>query len=153
MKANIPSFFTVLLALAFTVRADDSQFQSTTGPTPAPKWSPGAILWPGPNAEKPLPPLRLPRTDFRVSGPLIDAFRPRPEAPDQNRLQRFLSLPVIRLAVPQPMASPPGGTGRYFAWKGPSSQPWANVSAGIPPGQAVSPINNPTRSALISVSH
>ena len=68
-------------------------------------------------AKRDAPVVALGKSDFVISGPLVAGFRKLPPAPDLTRAQRFLRLPVIRLFVPGPMERPPGGTGKYFAWR------------------------------------
>jgi hypothetical protein len=63
------------------------------------------------------PVIALGKSDFVISGPLVAGFRKLPARQDLTRTQRFLRLPVIRLFVPGPMENPPGGTGKYFAWR------------------------------------
>jgi hypothetical protein len=69
-------------------------------------------------ARRDTPVITLGKSDFVFSGPLVQGFRklPPPSEP-LTHAQRFLRLPVIRLFVPQPMENPPGGTGKYFAWR------------------------------------
>lgn len=70
----------------------------------------------------------LGKSDFAVSGPLVETFRPAPRSPGERSLgQKFLSLPIVNLFVPQPMPVS-RGEGRYFAW-GERPMPWASVGA------------------------
>ena len=69
-------------------------------------------------AKRDAPVIALGKSDFVISGPLVAGFRKLPPAEEPTtRVQRFLRLPVIRLFVPGPMPNPPGGTGKYFAWR------------------------------------
>lgn len=90
-----------------------------------------AIRLPGIATVQPaLPPVTLGTSDFVISGPLVYALRPLPAPAEHLSLpQKFLRLPIIRLAVPGPMEKPPG-TGKYFAWRDTDDdQPWeARVS-------------------------
>jgi hypothetical protein len=72
----------------------------------------------------------LGKTDFTISGPLIEGFRRLPKAENLSLGQKFLRLPVIRLFVPRPMESPPG-TGRYFMWRS-SDLPWTAAASRRP---------------------
>jgi hypothetical protein len=74
-------------------------------------------------SESPL--VTLGKTDFVVTGPLIDGLRPMRHTENMSATQKFLHLPVIRMFVPGPMPTPPG-TGRYFYWKNSDNdEPWA----------------------------
>lgn len=79
------------------------------------------------------PVIALGKTDFVLSGPLVQAFRKLPPRENLTRAQRFLRLPVIRLFVPGPMENPPGGTGKYFAWRtSECSLPWVEAASRPP---------------------
>lgn len=70
------------------------------------------------------PVIALGNSGFVFSGPLVEGLRPLPNSQNLNAFQRFLRLPIIRLAVPGPMESPPG-TGKYFAWRNTdNTDPW-----------------------------
>lgn len=73
------------------------------------------------------PLITLGKTDFTISSPLIEGFRPLRHSEDLSRGQRFLRLPIIRLFVPGPMEKPPG-TGRYFAWRN-CDLPWIEAAS------------------------
>jgi len=68
-------------------------------------------------AKRTAPVITLGKSDFVLSGPLVEGFRKLPPQEGLTRAQKFLRLPVIRLFVPGPMPNPPGGTGKYFAWR------------------------------------
>lgn len=79
--------------------------------------------WELPAAE-PLPPLKLGKSDYSVSGPLIDTFRLKPRENEERSLGRkLLDLPIINIFVPEPMPRPTR-QGAYFAW-GNRDVPWA----------------------------
>ncbi|HEY2083431.1 MAG TPA: hypothetical protein VGI88_11660 [Verrucomicrobiae bacterium] len=78
-------------------------------------------------AKPEFPVIALGRSDFVLSGPLIEGFRKLPPAENLSRGRRFLRLPVIRLFVPKPMPWPDEG-GKYFAWHN-SSLPWTLASS------------------------
>jgi len=63
------------------------------------------------------PVIALGKSDIVIGGPLVAGLRKLPPQDGLSRGQKFLRLPIIRLFVPGPMEQPPGGTGRYFAWK------------------------------------
>ena len=72
--------------------------------------------------------LTLGKTDFVMSGALVETFRTQPRSPgERTRVQKFLSLPIVNMFVPEPMPKP-GRGGIYFAW-GQRDEPWAAVSA------------------------
>ena len=74
------------------------------------------------------PVIALGKSDFVISGPLIQGFKPLRSHEDLNLGQKFLRLPIIRLVVPGPMENPPGGTGKYFAWRN-CSQAWPQAAS------------------------
>jgi hypothetical protein len=74
------------------------------------------------------PVIALGKSDFAISGPLVEGFRPLHSHEDLSLGQKFLRLPIIRLVVPGPMENPPGGTGKYFAWKN-CSQAWPQAAS------------------------
>jgi hypothetical protein len=74
------------------------------------------------------PGVSLGKSDFVVSGPLVDTFRVAPRSWRERSLgEKILDLPIVSLFVPQPMPVS-HGTGKYFAW-GERDRPWA-TSAG-----------------------
>jgi hypothetical protein len=73
------------------------------------------------------PVISLGKSDFVLSGPLIEGFRRLPPVENLSRGQKFLRLPLVRLFVPKPMPWPDDG-GKYFAWRN-SSLPWALASS------------------------
>lgn len=75
--------------------------------------------------KKPVSPLvTLGKSDFVITGPLVEGLRPLQTSEHLNVAQKFLRLPIIRLFVPGPMESPPG-TGKYFAWRNSDDdEPW-----------------------------
>lgn len=98
-------------------------------------------------------PVRIGRTDFNLSGPVIDSLRPRRRAPDEQATpaRKFLNLPVVRLFVPQRLPSPPESGGRYFAW-GESALPWtATVSGGAPGGAFATPVRHEPGHGLVVI--
>jgi hypothetical protein len=126
----------LLVALFFFGPPAFAQNQSTTvtsasGPTAT--WNTNPEHW-----ERVLrtpadsPPLKLGKSDWTLSGPITDGLRRRRSAPDRSLGKRILSLPIVRLFVPGPMPTPPGG-GRYLLW-GDSDRPWITVAQGAPAG-------------------
>jgi hypothetical protein len=78
------------------------------------------------------PVIAIGKSDFVLSGPLVEGFRRLPQNPDLSRGQKFLRLPIIRLLVPGPMENPPG-TGKYFVWRNDQcAVPWT-AAASRPP--------------------
>jgi hypothetical protein len=60
--------------------------------------------------------IRLGKSEYVVSGPLVETFRPvKPPPPNRTWADKLLGLPIVNLFVPQPMPLPPGG-GKYFFW-------------------------------------
>lgn len=85
------------------------------------------------------------KSEFMVTGPLIETFRVARPSPDERSLGRkFLDLPIINLFVPGPMppVGNPGVERKYFAW-GDRGVPWTVL--------ADRPIPGP-QSSLISVT-
>jgi hypothetical protein len=100
--------------------------------------------------EKPEPSgIQLGKGDYVMTGPLIDGIRRKKLPPDASVGRRLLGLPIVRLFVPQPMPSPPGG-GRYFRW-GKSDLPWTAVAGGAVSTEA-DPVRHEAKTSLISVS-
>lgn len=58
----------------------------------------------------------LGKSGFSLGGPIIEGLLPRRLPEGASLGQKLLNLPVVRLFVPQPMPSPPGG-GKYFLWR------------------------------------
>jgi hypothetical protein len=96
------------------------------------------------------PGLRIGKSDFAISGSIIEGLRSRRSSLDRNLGQKLLSFPVVRLFVPQRMPSAPGGGGKYFAW-GQSSRPWASIASGSSPGSALNLIKHEPQNSLISI--
>lgn len=72
------------------------------------------------------PPLASGEGDFKLGGPLVDAFRLKPRVANGRSLgRRILDLPIISLLVPQPLTKP-GRQGPYLAW-GERDAPWMAV--------------------------
>ena len=67
--------------------------------------------------------LTIGKTDFVMSGALVEAFRTQPRfSGERTRMQK-----LVNMFVPAPMPKP-GRGGKYFAW-GQRDEPWATVSA------------------------
>jgi hypothetical protein len=72
-------------------------------------------------------PLKLGKSDFVVSGPLVDTFRLRPRGETERTLgQKILDLPIVNMFVPEPWPKP-SRQGKYFAW-GEREVPWSAAS-------------------------
>ena len=88
--------------------------------------------WEAPVEQRPAP-LKLGKSDYTVSGPLVDTFRLKPRRLQERSLGRkILDLPIINMFVPEPW---PKTTrqGKYFAW-GEREQPWAATVERRPAG-------------------
>jgi hypothetical protein len=111
---------------AFTAETN-SQFKATTlKPIPLTKAERQQEFI---NAKRDHAVIALGKSDFVISGPLVQGFRRLPPEENLSRGRKFLRLPVIRLLVPGPMENPPGGTGKYFAWKSEQcSLPWVGAA-------------------------
>jgi hypothetical protein len=82
--------------------------------------------WDAPVEQK-VAPLRLGKSDFAVTGPLVDTFRLKPN-PDEERSigRKILDLPIVNMFVPEPWPKP-SRQGKYFAW-GEREVPWATTA-------------------------
>ena len=130
-----------LISLALTLRAEDKPAQlDAFGPKKVldwddPKW------WEAMKHKSSA--IALGKSDFAVSGPLVETFRVAPRSSAERNLgEKILKLPIVSLFVPQPMPVF-RGEGKYFLW-GERPLPWAAVGARsmLPP-----------QGGLISVSH
>jgi hypothetical protein len=119
-----------LIALVFvscllTLGAQERPAQFDASKTTLPQWR-------TPNWDELLEPkpvrLTLGKSDFVMSGALVETFRntPRP-AGERTLAQKFLSLPIVNMFVPGPMPKT-GQGGKYFAW-GERDESWSVVSA------------------------
>jgi len=152
MNAKSLFLLTVSLGAAGVASARDepSHFDTTTTPQAQTQWNTDPKYWERVlQLSKELPDAKLGRSDFVIRGPLVDGLRRLRSTPDLSRGQRFLRLPIVRLLVPRPMPSPPGG-GRYFLW-GESSRPWSAIAGGGAAGDQSNPVTHEARS-LISIS-
>ena len=150
MKLLLPA---ILLALAPFAQAEDPQPKygvatSTPGRT---EWNTNPAYWERALSEKRVSPeVRLGKSGFVIRGPVVEGFRRQRSAGDRNLGKRLLGLPIVRLFVPQPMASPPGG-GKYFCW-GESDRPWTAIATGAVAGDLSNPVRHEARTSLISIS-
>ena len=127
---------TTLTALVFVLGLAPLRAQERFAPW---DWSASRLpAWTTPRWDAPVeqraPRLMLGRSDYAVSGPLVDTFRLRPNRyPDERSLGRkILDLPIINIFVPEPMARPTR-QGGYFYW-GERDVPWASVVERRPSG-------------------
>jgi hypothetical protein len=153
---NSKIIFPVLFGLAIasaTAQEPSSNFDSSKyglGPT---QWNTSRSYWDRILSEKEfVPEMRLGRSDFVVSGPLIHGFRRAQLSSDASWGKKILALPVVSWFVPQRMPSPPGGTGRYFAWNG-SRNPWSVATPAGAPGSAFNAAYHEATGTLISIGH
>jgi hypothetical protein len=125
MNANILAVM-VFASCLILLRAQEpppSQLDLST-PTKLPAWS--DPKW-GDPLEQRLPRISLGRSEYVVSGPLVDAFRPPLRySRERNLREKLLSIPILNIFIPAPM---PKTTreGKYFAW-GPRDLPWSAVA-------------------------
>jgi hypothetical protein len=114
-------------AMAF---AQDSAVQINSTSLPPVHWNTDAAHWDKWITERRSSAVvALGKSDFVLSGPIIEGFRPLHKSENLSIGQKILRLPVIRLLVPRPMESPPE-TGKYFAWRGESNRPWTAIAEG-----------------------
>ncbi|MBC8096090.1 MAG: hypothetical protein H7Y43_09780 [Akkermansiaceae bacterium] len=97
-----------------------------------------------------IPELHLGKSDFVIGGPLVESFRRKRLPSDASLGRKFLALPVVSSFVPQKMASPPGGTGSYFAWRG-NTRSWSEIPKTISGDSAFSPAYHEPQGRLISI--
>jgi hypothetical protein len=132
-----------LAASATFVRAQDARLTpvATALSKAGTSWNTNSWLWKDLFLGRTNPPvLRLGRSDFTLSGPLIAGFgSSSASASDRSLAQKILSFPVVRMLVPLPMAPPPASSGRYFAWGGEDRRPWTSVASGAPAESFTSP--------------
>ena len=119
-----------LIALVFslcllTLGAQERPAQFDASKTTLPEWKSLKIeelMEPRPTR------LTLGKSDFVMSGALVETFRAQPQSSgDRTRVQKFLSLPIVNMFVPGPMPKA-GRGGKYFAW-GDREESWSVVSA------------------------
>jgi hypothetical protein len=127
MKTTV---FLLCCAAAMTAFAADppAQFSSSVRPgipiTPAERRMDFLL------ARRDAPVIVLGKSDIVISGPFVAGLRKLPREENLSVGRKFLRLPVIRLLVPGPMERPPGGTGKYFAWRNDECAfPWAVVAS------------------------
>lgn len=114
------------------------------------KWNTDPAHWDGLIKEQSTSPnLRIGKSDYVISGPLIDGIRKRRYSSDRSLGRKILGLPVVRLFVPQLMPYPPGG-GKYFRW-GESNKPWTAIAHAGGGAGADNPINHEPQATLISI--
>lgn len=133
--------------LRLSAQTDSAELNSSTAST----WNTNPAHWERRlEQRKESTALRLGKSDFAISGPLVDGLRRQRTAGERSLGRRLLGLPVVRLFVPQPMPAPPGG-GRYLLW-GERDQSWTSYSrAPAPLGTTDNPIHRDSGTALISV--
>jgi hypothetical protein len=150
MKLLFPA---ILFALATFAQAEDSPPKygvSTSAPSRT-EWNTNPAYWERALSEKRVSPeLRIGKSGFVIRGPVVEGFRRQRSSGDRSLGKRLLGLPVVRLFVPQPMASPPGG-GKYFRW-GESDRPWTALAEGAAAGDLSNPARREARTSLISIS-
>lgn len=134
-NANFLPLFAALVLLTPAARAqtrsDAVNLNSSSGA--AVNWNTNPAHWERVIQQRTnAPALRLGKSDWQANGPLIEGLRRRRSTENRSLGKRLVSLPIVRLFVPGPMPSPPGG-GRYLLW-GESDRPWITVAQGAPAG-------------------
>ena len=126
-----------------------SSYSADASSKPPTSWNTDPKYWEKVLREpKEFPDVKIGKCDYTISGPLVDGLRRRKLTGNPSLGKRLLNLPVVRLFVPQPMPSPPGG-GRYFL-RGESSRPWTAVAEGALASDPSNPVTREARS-LISI--
>ena len=148
----------ILLAAALAARAEEQKakvegtkpkFEVTTSPKAASSWNTSPAHWDQIISRKrETPELRIGKSDYKVSGVLIQGIRRQRSSADLSLGKKFLRLPVVSWFVPQPMPSPPG-SGKYFRW-GESDRPWVDVASGAAPGSDPA-VTHEAKTSLISI--
>jgi hypothetical protein len=142
-----------LLASAAITHAEDSPPGSAVATAANPPTAASTITshWDRALVEKSEPPgVRLGKKDWWIKGPVVEGIRRQRPTAERSAGQRLRELPVVRLVVPQPMETPPGG-GKYFRW-GESDRPWTAIAAGAAPGRSSSdPLTHEARTSLVSI--
>jgi len=94
--------------------------------------------------------LQMGKSGWVLKGPIVEGLRRQRSTGDRSAGQRLLGLPIVRLLVPQPMPSPPGG-GKYFRWSD-SDRPWVAIVEGAAPGSSSNnPVTHEARTTLVSI--
>ena len=134
-------------AVCLPAQTDSAEFRSS----PTPNWNTNPAHWERMlEQHKASSALQIGKSDFTLSGPLVDGVRRKRTIGERSLGKRLLGLPIVRLFVPQPMPSPPGG-GRYILG-GERDQSWASFSrAPAPLGNTDNPIHREVSGSLISV--
>ncbi len=153
---NSKIFFPVLVGLAIasaSAQESPSNFDSSQYGLGPGQWNTSRSYWDQILSEnRVVPEVHLGRSDYVVSGTLIHGLRRQRISSDASLGQKILALPVISWIVPQRMPSPPGGTGRYFAWSG-SRNPWSVATPAGAPGSAFNAAYHEPAGTLISIGH
>lgn len=142
-----------LLALAAIAQAEDSSPKSgvSTSADTKTEWNTNPAHWERVLIEKrESPGLRIGKSDWRIKGPIVEGIRRQRTTGERSAGQRLLGLPVVRLVVPQPMTSPPGG-GKYLRW-GASDRQWIAIAEGTALERSSSnPMTHEARTSLVSI--
>lgn len=142
----------LILAAAWRVQAGENQtnYDAAVSPSLKTKWNTDPAYWDKYVGKKSdTAKLQIGKSDYVVSGPLIEGFRRRHDSQDRSLGQKILGLPIVNLFVPQPMPSPPG-SGKYFRW-GESELPWAEIAQGAAPGKIDNPVTHEANAGLITI--
>jgi len=151
MNANALLLLTVALGVAGVTSAQNevSSCDRTT-PNAQTPWNTDPNYWQRVLREaKESPVVKLGKSDYVISGPLVNGWGRR-SPPGLSLSKRMVRLPIVRLFVPDPMPTPPGG-GRYFLWSA-SSRPWPAIAESAAAGDLSNPIRHEARTSLIAIS-
>jgi hypothetical protein len=150
---NVKLVFLMLVFLSMlSARADEakSKFDASASPKPDAAWNTSPAHWDEVISRKSTTTdLRLGKSDYVVSGVLVEGLRRRRSTQDRSLGKKILEFPIVRLFVPQPMPSPPG-RGKYFRW-GKSDLPWTAIAEGAAPGKIDNAVTHEANVSLISI--
>lgn len=144
----------VLLISILRVCADDSNapFATTASLMTSTNWNHSPAYWDRILSQnRGRQDLRLGKSDYVVSGPIISSLRRQRSSADLSLGKRILRLPVVSWFVPLPMPQPPSGGGNYFRRGEESELPWTAIAAGAAPGSHTIEMTHEARRSLISV--
>jgi len=148
-----PTIFALLIAFASLARAESTNVSLKASSTSVtmPAWDYSSAHWDRIlQVKSNTPSLRIGKSDFIVSGALVEGLRRSRSNKERSLGRKFLELPFVRLVVPRPMPSPPGG-GKYFCW-GESDRSWTTIVAGASAASSSDPVRHEAGTSLISIS-
>ena len=144
---------TVLLACAVIARAEDSSSKSDVATSANTPPEPNSISshWDQVLVEKSDDPgVRIGKENWRIKGPVVEGLRRQRTADDRSFGQRLKGLPIVRLFIPKPMATPSDDR-KYLRW-GKSTEPWPAIVENAARGRSSGdPVTHEARTSLVSV--